>query len=60
MAMPGVFILSGQSVSEGVDTTSRGYQIGYQIGAYLPVAIILFLALLVIWRSYRQGRQNPE
>ena len=23
-----------------VDTTSTGYQIGYQIGSYLPVAII--------------------
>ena len=46
--------------SEGVDTTSTGYQIGYQIGSYLPVAIILLLAIMVIARSYRLGKEKDQ
>ena len=51
-------LVAAQSANPGVDTTSTGYRIGYQIGAFLPVAVILLLAILVIWRSYRLGRQN--
>lgn len=51
---------AAQTTTEGVDTTSAGYRIGHAIGSYLPVAIILILAVLVIWRSYRLGRQRRD
>ncbi len=36
-----------------VDTTDIGYKIGYKIGTYLPVTIILIIAILFIRRAYR-------
>lgn len=36
----------------GVDTTDIGYRIGYKIGSYLPVTIILIVALLFIRKAY--------
>lgn len=44
-----------------MDTTSTGYQIGYTIGAYLPVIVLLFLAVLILWKGYsRKKDQNTE
>lgn len=47
---------SGQT--EGVDTTSSGYQIGHEIGSWLPFIVIFTLALMVIIRSYRLSQKN--
>jgi len=44
--------------AEGVDTTSAGYQIGYEIGNWLPFIIIFTLALMVVIRSYRLSQKN--
>ncbi|MCB0642880.1 MAG: hypothetical protein KDC44_14625 [Phaeodactylibacter sp.] len=41
-----------------VDTTSIQYQVGYQIGSYLPVIIILILAILVMIRASRRSRKD--
>ncbi|TXB62083.1 hypothetical protein [Phaeodactylibacter luteus] len=41
-----------------VDTTSAGYQIGYQIGSWLPFIIIFTLALLVIIRTFRLSSKD--
>ncbi|MEQ8702728.1 MAG: hypothetical protein RIC19_02350 [Phaeodactylibacter sp.] len=43
---------------EAPDTTSAAYQIGYQIGSWLPFVIIFVLALLVIIRTYRLSQKN--
>ncbi len=37
----------------GVDTTDVRYQIGYKIGTYLPISIILIIAILFIRKAYR-------
>lgn len=44
--------------SEGVDTTSSGYQIGYEIGSWLPFIILFTLALMVIIRSFRLSQKK--
>ncbi len=38
----------------GIDTTDARYRIGREIGDWLPVSIILLLALLVLSRLYRR------
>lgn len=50
--------ITAMSQEEGIDTTSQGYQIGYEIGSWLPFIIIFTLALMVIIRSYRLSRNN--
>lgn len=40
--------------TEGIDTTGTQYQIGYKIGTYLPVTIILVIAFFVIKKQYRK------
>jgi riboflavin transporter FmnP len=50
--------LYSMAQQEGVDTTSRGYQVGYEIGSWLPFIIIFALALMVIIRSYRLSQRN--
>lgn len=52
----GIAPASGQA--EGIDTTSADYQIGYQIGTWLPFIIIFTLALMVIIRSYRLSQKD--
>jgi cytochrome c biogenesis protein CcdA len=42
--------------TEGADTTSVGYQIGYQIGSWLPFILVAVLAVLVINKT-RNSRQ---
>jgi Mg2+/citrate symporter len=37
----------------GVDTTDIRYRIGYKIGSYLPITIILILAILFIRKAFR-------
>jgi hypothetical protein len=44
--------------SEGVDTTSSDYQIGYEIGSWLPFIILFTLALMVIIRSFRLSQKK--
>ncbi|KAA3636997.1 MAG: hypothetical protein DWQ02_07400 [Bacteroidetes bacterium] len=39
--------------SMGVDTTDIGYKIGYKIGSYLPVTVLILIALFFIRRAYR-------
>lgn len=36
-----------------VDTTDIGYQIGYKIGSYLPVALIIIAAVYFISKTYK-------
>lgn len=45
--------------AEVADTTSRGYQVGYTIGTYLPVVILLLIIVWFIRRSYR-FQENDE
>lgn len=40
------------------DTASLGYQVGYHIGSWLPFSIIALLAVLIILKSSRQGRDS--
>ncbi len=35
------------------DTTSMQYKIGYTIGSYLPVGILIIIVLLFIRHSYK-------
>jgi|GEM_PF-2204016 len=44
--------------AEGVDTTSSGYKIGYEIGSWLPFIILFTLALMVIIRSFRLSQKK--
>jgi len=37
----------------GVDTTDIGYKVGYKIGTYLPITIILIIAIFFIRKAYR-------
>ena len=41
-----------------VDSTSWQYQVGYKIGSYLPVTIILILVILVMTRASRISRKD--
>lgn len=40
-----------------VDTTAIGYRIGYSIGSWLPFVIIAILALVIILKGYRHGKE---
>lgn len=51
-------LLLFQTDTTAVDTTSRGYEIGYTIGSWLPFLIIFTLALMVIIRSYRLSQRD--
>lgn len=44
--------LAAQVDRRGVDTTDTGYRVGYQIGSWLPFAVVVGLALLIIFRSF--------
>lgn len=35
-----------------VDTTSIGYQIGYQIGSWLPFVLVVVIFAFIIYRRY--------
>lgn len=39
---------------EGVDTTRLDYQIGYQLGSWLPFLIIVLLVVLILRKSVQQ------
>lgn len=47
-----IVVLHAQD-SMGVDTTDIGYKIGYKIGSYLPITILILIALFFIRRAYR-------
>jgi lipopolysaccharide export LptBFGC system permease protein LptF len=51
-------IVSLRAQTEGIDTTSQEYKIGYQIGEWLPFLVIFTLALMVIIRSYRLSQKK--
>ncbi len=36
-----------------IDTTDAAYQLGKKIGSWIPVTVILFLAILFIRHTYR-------
>lgn len=44
------FLLQATS---GIDTTSSEYQFGRQIGSYIPVTIILIIAVIIILKKYK-------
>ena len=35
------------------DTTDAGYKIGYTIGSYLPVILLLIIAILFVRHSFK-------
>ncbi len=39
--------------AEIADTTNVGYQIGYKLGQFLPIVIILGLAIYTIRKAYK-------
>ncbi len=45
---------------EGVDTTSTGYQIGYEIGSWLPFFVLAGLFLLMLRAVWRNQNDNPQ
>ncbi len=46
--------------SDSIDyKDTRQYEIGYEIGSWLPFIVIFGLALLVIIRTYRLSRRPP-
>ena len=51
ISMTSIFLVAQEAGV--VDTTDVRYRIGYKIGTYLPITIILLLALLFISRAYR-------
>lgn len=58
--LAGQTLASAQTDERGVDTTGVGYQVGYQIGSWLPFIIIVLLALLVVVNSYRFSQRNKK
>lgn len=48
----------GLGQTEGIDTTSSSYKIGYEIGSWLPFIILFTLALMVIIRSFRLSQKK--
>lgn len=53
-----LLLFSNYLPAQEADTTSVGYKIGYHIGSWLPFAVIVILALMVILRASRQHRQS--
>ena len=53
-----ILMVSLRAQTEGADTTSQSYKIGYQIGEWLPFLVIFTLALMVIIRSYRLSQKK--
>ena len=49
-------LFSQNQVTEGVDTTSSGYKIGYEIGSWLPFLIIFTLAIMVMYRARKYSK----
>ncbi|HRD81700.1 MAG: hypothetical protein IAE84_04265 [Saprospiraceae bacterium] len=45
---------------EGVDTTSAGYQIGHQIGSWLPFAVLAILFIIMLRAVLRKQRDTPN
>lgn len=45
---------------EGVDTTSAGYQIGYQIGNWLPFAVLAVLFILMLRAALSKQKNTPN
>lgn len=41
-----------------VDTTTVGYQIGYQIGSWLPFIVVLIIFGAIIYRRYSFKRDQ--
>jgi hypothetical protein len=50
-----IILFAATSIAQdaGVDTTDVRYQVGYKIGTYLPVTIILILAIFFIRKAFR-------
>ncbi len=45
-------------LQEMVDTTSYGYRLGYKIGTWLPVIVLITLYLLMLYASFRRKRKK--
>jgi branched-subunit amino acid transport protein AzlD len=45
---------------EGVDTTSAGYQIGHQIGSWLPFAVLAVLFIIMLRTVLRKQQDTPK
>ena len=46
----GILIFAQEAI---VDTTDVRYKVGYKIGTYLPISIILLMAIFFIRRAYK-------
>ena len=46
----GLLIFAQEAI---VDTTDVRYKVGYKIGTYLPISIILLMAIFFIRRAYK-------
>lgn len=44
--------------TEGADTTSVSYQIGYKIGSWLPFVVVAVLAILIINKTRGIGKSD--
>ncbi|MCB9264407.1 MAG: hypothetical protein H6558_05200 [Lewinellaceae bacterium] len=58
LLLTGVMAFAVRLAAQEADTASLGYQIGYHIGSWLPFSIIILLALLILFKSSRQSRDN--
>lgn len=45
---------------EGVDTTSAGYQIGHQIGSWLPFALLAVLFIIMLRSVLKKQQDTPN
>jgi len=45
---------------EGVDTTSASYQLGHQIGSWLPFAVLAVLFIIMLRTVLRKQQDTPN
>lgn len=50
LAWSGLLIFAQEAI---VDTTDVRYKVGYKIGTYLPITVIILLAIFFIRRAYQ-------
>lgn len=55
-----VVILTHLEVVAQEKIDSSQYKIGYKIGENLPVAIILFIAIIIIYKSYKKTSTDDK
>ncbi len=53
----GLVLLPVFLMAQEVDTSSHSYQVGHQIGSWLPFLVIITLMVLVIIRASRRRQE---